>query len=200
MSAGRAGGARLRAGRALLALLLLAAVASVVWYRRLPPDVDSGATAGSPAGSSQADMVTRDFRHVETRMDRTIWILEAESAEVFAERAKLNSVKITWFGEPGAVPVVVTSRKGRFNLRNRNANLSGSVRLERADGAVLETEQLNWDDAHRQLSAPHQVTISTPTFTFRGSGLDADLGKQWVKLKGRVNGEVRGGAALTRPS
>lgn len=200
MSRRPAVGARLRAGRALLAALLLTAVGSVVWYRRLPPDVEPEPAAPLSAISSKADMITRDFRHVETRMDRTIWILEAASAEVFDQRAKLTTVKITWFGEPGTIPVVVTSKRGQFDLRTRNARLVGSVRLERADGAVLETEQLAWNDARKQLRAPQPVTISTPSFTFRGSGLVANVEKQWVRLRGRVNGEVRGIGAPARSS
>lgn len=194
----RATGTRARAGRALLVLLVLTAAASVVWYRRLPPDEEAVLPAGPAAGDSRASMVTRDFRHVETRMDRTIWILEAASAEIFEERARLSTVKITWFGEPGAVPLVVTSRSGQLNLRNRNAILSGAVRLERADGAVLETEELRWNDEEKLLRAPRAVRITTPTFTFSGSGLNANIGQQWVKLRGRVNGEVRGVGVLAR--
>ena len=109
-------------------------------------------------------MVTRDFRHVETRMDRTVWVLEAKRAEIREQKARLTAVKVTWFGEPGALPVVITSDAGRIDFEKRNAELSGRVRAERADGAVLETERLVFDDRRKLLLAPQ-----------RGAHHDAEL-------------------------
>jgi len=189
-----------RAGRILLALLVISAAAGVVWYRRLPPDEAPPATLEAPGSGTMAEMVSRDFRHVETRMDRTVWILEADRAEVFEENARLHAVKITWYGEPGTVPMVITSREGQVDFRKRNARLSGAVRIERADGAVIETEQLAWDEGSNLLRAPQSVLITTPAYTFRGTSLDADITERRVTLKGRVHGEIRGLAALPRPS
>jgi LPS export ABC transporter protein LptC len=172
----------------------------VIWYRRLPVDSETDEPAGLPSANTRAEMVTRDFRHVETRMDRTVWILEAERAEIFEESARLHGVKITWYGEDGTVPVLVTSREGRVNLRSRNASLTGKVRLERADGSVLETERLSWDDEKKLLRAPQEVLITTSSFTFRGTSLIANIAEKWVKLGGRVQGEIRGVASATRSS
>jgi len=189
-----------RAGRILLVLLVISAAAGVVWYRRLPPDEPPPAPLEPSGGSTRAEMVTHDYRHVETRMDRTVWVLEAERAEVFEERAQLHAVRITWYGEPGTVPMVITSRDGHVNFRERSAVLDGTVRIERADGSVLETEELTWDDGRRLLQARREVLITTPSFTFRGSSLLANIPEQRVVLKGRVHGEIRGVTASPRPS
>ena len=61
-------------------------------------------------------------------------------------KASLHTVKVTWFGEPGDTPVVITSAEGAVDFRERNAELRGGVRVERADGAVLSTEKLLWDE------------------------------------------------------
>jgi LPS export ABC transporter protein LptC len=190
-----------RAGRVLLALLVVAAGAAVFWYRRLAPDDVPPAPAVLPAGDPRAEMVTREFRHVETRMDRTMWILESAQAVIFDEQAHLHSVKVHWYGEPGTVPVVITSEEGLVNFKKRAASLSGKVRLERADGAVLLTESLVFDEDRKLLIAPAPITISTPNFTFQGKRLDADLAAEKITLRGPVVGEVRGGALLRkRPS
>ena len=190
-----------RAGRVLLAALVVSAVAGVLWYRRLAVESDQSAPVAVPSNDAKADMVTRDFRHVETRMDRTIWILESAQAEIFGEKARLQTVKITWYGEPGMIPVVITSAEGLVNLQTRNAILNGKVRVERADGAVMTTEQLTWDDRRKRLRAPQPVVITTPNFTFQGQRLDANLDTQQVVLQGRVQGEIRTGVLLpTQPS
>lgn len=185
-----------RAGRVLLALLVVSAISSVLWYRRMSVEESPSAPVGGEANDTSAEMVTRDFRHVETRMDRTIWILESAQAEMFEEEARLRTVKITWYGEGGLTPVVITSEEGKVNFASRNAELNGKVRIERADGSVLLTELLLWDEKSKILRAPLPVVIVTPTFTFKGEHLDANLTLEKVILWGQVQGEIRGGAVL----
>ncbi len=190
-----------RAGRILLACLIVSVVASVFWYRRMAVDDQTQAPVNLPANDSKAEMVTRDFRHVETRMDRTIWVLESARAEIFEDRTNLHTVKVTWYGEPGEVTVVITSAEGTVDFRDRNAELRGDVRVERADGAVIRTEKLFWDDKAKVLKAPLPVVITTPNFTFEGESLDANLAAEKITLRGRVRGEIRGSSLVTpRPS
>jgi LPS export ABC transporter protein LptC len=189
-----------RAGRVLLASLVVFVVVSVFWYRRMTVEDQSQAPAGIPANDTKADMVSRDFRHVETRMDRTIWVLEAARAEVTDDRASLYAVKVTWFGEPGDVTVSITSAEGSVDFKKRTAELRGAVRLERADGAVLNTEKLSWDEKSKVLQAPLPVVITTPTATIKGEGLEADLATGKIVLRGRVQGEIRGSSlSASRP-
>lgn len=182
-----------RAGRVLLALLLVSVVASVLWYRRLSVEPSAQSPVDLPANNPKAEMVTRDFRHVETRMDRTIWVLESARAEISGDRVSLHTVKVTWFGEPGEVTVVITSAEGTVDFRGRNAELRGDVRVARADGAVLSTEKILWDEKTKVMEAPLPVVITTPTFTFRGTGLEANLETQRITLRGRVQGEIQSG-------
>lgn len=189
------------AGRVLLVCLVVSVVASVTWYRRLAVDEQHQAPAGLPANDSKAEMVTRDFRHVETRMDRTIWVLESARAEIFADRANLNTVKVTWYGEPGEITVVITSTEGTVDFKNRRAELRGDVRVERADGAVVRTEVLFWDEKTKLMRAPSPVVITTPNFTFQGESLDASLAVEHITLRGRVRGEIRATSLVpSRPS
>ena len=190
-----------RAGRVLLACLVVSVVASVFWFRRLTVEDQQQAPAGLPVNDTKAEMVTRDFRHVETRMDRTVWVLESARAEIFEDKAILHTVKITWYGEPGEITVVITSAEGTVDFRNRKAELRGDVRLERADGAVLSTEEIFWDDKSKLLRAPSPVVITTPNFTVRGDSLAANLKTERITLRGRVQGEIRGGSLVKpRPS
>lgn len=182
------------AGRVLLALLVASAVAGGVWYRSIPVDLDRTTPGDPPSAERRAEMVTRDFRHVETRMDRTIWILEAAQAEIFKETAHLSRVKVTWFGKEGSLPVVITSADGEVDFRNRKAALSGAVRVERSDGAVMVTDWLLWDEGRKHLRAPRPVVITTPNFTFRGERFDANLETEQFLIHGGVQGDIRFGA------
>jgi len=190
-----------RAGRFLLVCLVVSVVGGVFWYRRMADNDQQQAPAGLPANDTKAEMVTRDFRHVETRMDRTIWVLESARAEIFEDRASLHAVKVTWFGEPGEITVVITSAEGKVDFRDRKAELQGDVRIERADGAVIRTEKLFWDERTKLLQAPLPVVITTPNFIFKGEGLDANLATERITLRGRVQGEIRSGSLVkSRPS
>ena len=189
------------AGRVLLACLVVTVAASVFWFRRLTVEDQQQSPAGLPVNDSKAEMVTRDFRHVETRMDRTVWVLESARAEIFEDRASLHTVKITWYGDPGEVTVFITSAEGTVDFRRRKAELRGDVRLERADGAVVQTEKILWNDKKKLLRAPLPVVITTPNFTVRGDSLLANLKTEHITLRGPVKGEVRfGSPARPRPS
>jgi len=190
-----------RAGRVLLACLVVTVVASVFWFRRLTVEDQQQAPTGLPVNDTKAEMVTRDFRHVETRMDRTVWVLESARAEISGDQASLQTVKITWYGEPGEVAVVITSAEGKVDFKQRTAELRGAVRLARADGAVLSTEVIFWDDKSKSLRAPLSVVITTPSFTIRGDSLVANLKTERITLQSRVHGEIRGGPLVKpRPS
>lgn len=193
MSPHRAQRLKVLFSRLLLAALVVTAAAGVLWYRRIAGEPAPQAPPSELPGNRRAEMVTRDFRHVETRMDRTIWVLESKVAEIYDDEARLDRVKITWYGEPGELPVVVTSRSGRVNFRTRNAVLSGKVLLVRSDGARLATARLVWNEAERTLRAPFPVRVRTDGFSFRGSSLVADLERQSVRLNGPVSGDIPAG-------
>lgn len=189
------------AGRVLLACLLLTVLVGVIWYRQLEVDEQRRAPPGVPVNDTNAEMVIRDFRHVETRMDRTIWILESDRAEIVGDVASLSVVKVTWYGEPGSTTVVITSAAGTVDFRRRKAEFRGDVRVRRSDGAALHTEQILWDERTKMLQAPVPVVISTPNFTFQGESLDANLATERVILRGPVQGEIQSvSSVVPRPS
>lgn len=192
----RAAGVRGRLGRLLLVAILASTAWAVLWYRRIAPEPEEPPAGHRAAAPGSADMVLRDFRHAETRMDRTVWVLEASQAEVFQERASLRRVKITWYGEEGDSVVVVTSRAGHVDLQTRNAVLAGDVRIVRDDGARLKTSRIVWNNAHRMLRAPLPVVVRTEGFTLRGRNMRANVERRRVRIGGRVSGEIHHLAGL----
>jgi LPS export ABC transporter protein LptC len=187
-------------GRLLLGLIAVTAVASVLWFRSLEGEVGTGQLPPSaPVIDSRAQMITRDFRHVETRMNRTAWILEAAVAEIFEKKARLQRVKITYFGRDDK-PVIVTGRRARVDLGSWNAELFGDVRIVGYDGSILKTRRLVWDNRSQRLKAPWPVKIRSRHLDVTGRRMVADVGKQLVRIIGRVNSVVRPPAGSTMPA
>ncbi len=191
---------RKHGGRILLAALVVTASASFFWYRNVQQKKDPGAAPPSaPVAASSAQMVTRDFRHVETQLNETVWILEAALAEVFEETARLQRVKITYYGEEKD-PVVVTGRRGRVDLGSWNAVLFGSVRVVGRDGSVLKTRRLEWDSKSEVLTAPWSVRVRSGRVDLRGIRLTADLKKNKATVEGRVNTVIRPPSGFLEPA
>jgi LPS export ABC transporter protein LptC len=187
-------------GRLLLGFIAVTAVASVLWFRSLEGEEGTGQLPPSPPViHSQAQMITRDFRHVETRMNRTAWILEAAVAEIFEKKARLQRVKITYFGR-GDKPVIVTGRRARVDLGSWNAELFGDVRVVGYDGSILKTRRLVWNNRSQRLEAPWPVKIRSRHLDVTGRRMVADVNKQWVRIIGRVNSVVRPPAGFIVPA
>ena len=176
----------------------MTAVASVLWFRSLGEEGPGELPPSVPLIDSQAQMITRDFRHVETRMNRTAWILEAAVAEIFEKKARLQRVKVTYFGN-GDRPVIVTGRRARVDLGNWNAELFGDVRIVGYDGSILKTRQLVWNNRAQRLEAPWPVKIRSRHFDVTGRRMEADVGREQVRIIGRVTSVVRPPAGAFGP-
>ena len=191
---------RKHGGRILLGGIVITAVASFFWYRHVQQIKGPGMEPPpAPLKESRAQMITRDFRHVETRLDKTIWILEAAVAEIFEERARLQRVKITYYGEEEE-PVIITGRRGRVNLGNWDAVLFGNVRVVGRDGSVLKTRRLEWDNKAQLLTAPWPVRVRSRYGDLRGIRMKANLEEKWVRIEGRVHTVIRPPAGSVVPA
>jgi len=178
-------------GPTLLGLIAATTVASLLWFRSLDGEEGQGTSAPSPPIiGSLAQMITRDFRHVETRMNEPVWILEAAVAEIFEKKARLLRVKITYFGEREE-PVVVTGRRAVVDLEKWDAELSGDVRIVGSDGSILKTSRLVWDNQAQKLAAPWPIKYRSARLDVRGRGMAADLKNQKITVTGRVRSTVR---------
>jgi LPS export ABC transporter protein LptC len=187
-------------GKALLAIIVVTAAASFLWYRHVQKKEDpESAPPSAPMMASTAQMITRDFRHVETRLDKTIWVLEAAVAEIFEKKARLQRVKITYYGEEEE-PVVITGRRGRVDLGNWDAVLFGAVRIVGRDDSVLKTRRLEWDNARQVLTAPWPVRVRSTHLDVRGVRMTANLEENWVRIEGRVHTVIRPPAGSFEPA
>lgn len=186
-------------GPILLALIVTSAVTSYIWFRGLSEGTGKPPEPEKTTVASQAQMVTRNFRHVETRLNRTVWIIEAAAAEMFEKRARLQRVKITYFDDKNR-PVIITGRKGRVDLETLDALLLGDVRILSHDGAVLKTRQLEWDNEEQTLTAPWPVRLRNGDFEVRGRRMTVMVDQNRVRVQGGVRTIVRSAKDFMEPS
>ena len=173
-------------GGFLLLFIGASVLGSVIYFRRQGGVKETSAPLPGPSRIEEgAQMVTRDFRHVETRMNRTRWILEASVAEIYEETALLKVVKITYYGD-SEEPTIITGRRGRINLTKWDAVLRGNVRAVRPDGTVLETARVYWDNGKQILRAPLPVKIRSDKLDIKGNRMIANVTKKNVRITGRV--------------
>ena len=187
-------------GKLLLALLVVTAGTSFLWYRHVQRrgEADSEPPT-APILASSAQMITRDFRHEETRLDKTEWILEAAVAEIFEKKARLQRVKITYYGEE-ETPVIITGRRGRVDLESWDAVLFGAVRIVGRDDSILKTRRLEWDNERQLLTAPWPVRVRSAHLDVTGVRMKANLAKNWVRIEGRVRTVIRPPAGTFEPA
>ena len=191
---------RKHARRALLAGIVVTVLTAVFWYRFQQRATEGGPPVPpTPVVESGAQMVTRDFRHVETRMNRPAWIVEASLAEIFMNKARLMRVKVTYFGD-GEERTIITGRQALVDLVTWDAELVGDIRAVGHDGTVMKTRKLQWNNRDQTLLAPWPVTIRSPRGRIEGRKLLANVEKKWVRIVGRVATEFTLPPGLAGPA
>lgn len=83
-------------------------------------------------------------------------------------------------------PATVRADKGRYNLQNDQVAIDGPIAFRTADGYTLDTHDATLDLKTRQLTSGGAVTGRTPTGTFSGNKLTADLEQRTVRVDGNA--------------
>ena len=138
--------------------------------RRMPDQVITGFSLDETAGKGRKE-----------------WTFEAHKAFVYEKRNVLEAVlvKVTFFDEAGGVRSVITAREGRIDSNSRDMDARGDVVVTGADGIVLRTESLTWQNKARRIVSEDSVTVIRKSDVLTGWGFrgDPDLGKFEI-LKG----------------
>ncbi|PXA98279.1 LPS export ABC transporter periplasmic protein LptC [Nostoc sp. 3335mG] len=83
-------------------------------------------------------------------------------------------------------PATVRADKGRYNLQKDQVAIDGPIAFRTADGYTLDTHDATLDLKTRQLTSGGAVTGRTPTGTFSGNKLTADLEQRTVRVDGNA--------------
>jgi LPS export ABC transporter protein LptC len=122
--------------------------------------------------------VIDNFTLTETDGENLSWRLKADRADIYdyAHEAKVFTVHVDFY-EDGVYSSTLTAREGSVDLLRRGMQARGNVVLvSRKDGAVLKTEELNWDADASRIYSDAYCTLERGHSIIRGQGFTATPG------------------------
>ncbi|HEU5250268.1 MAG TPA: LPS export ABC transporter periplasmic protein LptC, partial [Thermoanaerobaculia bacterium] len=160
---------------------------------RLVQTVPASGDAGEPtallSGFDYTESVG-DKPLFRIRSDRTVGY--GAGAGLPPNRYALERVALTVYPEDGP-PVTVQADRAQYDDRTKAAILSGNVRwADPQDGALGETEKLEFDPTKRILRAPMPLHFARGTFDARASRGSYDVKSRVLSLSGPIQGSGTG--------
>ncbi len=137
------------------------------------------------------------FRGLELRQSeagKARWVLVADSAETFGEKARtrLWGIRVDFYGESGdSVRSTLTAREGEVDTQTRDLLARGNVVVNGQDGQRLLTEELRWDPAAGKVVSDSLVRVVKGSSVLTGIGIESDPELRSFVLRSRVTGELR---------
>jgi lipopolysaccharide export system protein LptC len=107
--------------------------------------------------------------------------IQKSSAEPVVQLRNLNA-QITLPEGPASL----TADRGHYNMDTEQVAVDGPIRFQTSDGYTLNTRDSTVDLKTRQMKSGGAVTGNTPTGTFSGDQLTADLEQRIVRLDGNA--------------
>jgi lipopolysaccharide export system protein LptA len=158
-------------------------------------------TESVPAGGdgAQATTLLSGFDYTESVGDRPLFRIRSDrtvgygtGAGLPPNRYALERVALTVYPEDGA-PVTVQADRAQYDDRTKSAILSGNVRwAEPQDGALGETEKIEFDPTKRILRAPNALHFTRGTFDVQAAAGSYDVKNRVLSLTGPIQGSGTG--------
>lgn len=160
---------------------------------RAPGNVPAGGAEG------QATTLLSGFDYTESVGERPLFRIRSErtvgygaGAGLPPNRYALEKVTLTVYPEDGT-PVTVNAERAQYDDRTKAAILSGNVRwVETQDGALGETERIEFDPTKRILRAPSTLHFTRGTFDVRATSGSYDVKSRTLSLTGPIQGSGTG--------
>jgi len=157
-----------------------------------------GLPGESPEGGEPTTLLS-GFDYTESIGDKPLFRIRSDRTVGFGSGAglppnlyALERVSLTVYPEDGP-PVTVQSDRARYDDRTKAAVLSGNVRwVEPRDGALGETETIEFEPTKRQLRAPSALHFTRGTFDVTASSGTYDLTTRILSLAGPIQGSGTG--------
>jgi lipopolysaccharide export system protein LptA len=151
------------------------------------------------AGAGQPTTVLSGFDYTESVGKKPLFRIRSERTIGFGSGAglppnwyALEKVSLTIYPEEGT-PVTVQADRAQYDDRTKAAVLSGNVRwVETQDGALGETEKLEFDPSNRRLRAPTALHFTRGTFDVRAASGEYDVRRRTLSLAGPIHGSGTG--------
>ncbi len=167
------------------------AMAFMLTRRTEPERVEETLTASQGATS-----VIKNFRHIESQLDRVGWELSADKAELLDGKAKLYGILMRFYTSEKEV-IAIRGDEGTLDLASKNIVVKGNVSADYNDTYHMSAEEMTWNSATRLLSSVGGIRIVGPEGEIKGNAFVSRPGRKRFIIKDGVSVELKGGPGRT---
>jgi LPS export ABC transporter protein LptC len=181
--------------RLALAILVVTATIGIVAAISL-----KGSKSAPPVPVSQQlphniDVALNNARFTEMREGKVVWELVADRTayDKNGDRAYLSGIRMEFAKTGSAGTIVVTAATGEYSISSRNVKLRGRVRVVTEDGAIFETEYLEYLAARSRFTSMKPVNFHHQRLKLTATGMDLDVKDHTARFHQPVEATVNGG-------
>ena len=133
------------------------------------------------------------FTLTQTQEGLRVWTIMAERALVYeeADRVEMLDLRVDFFDEAGEVRSTLTSNEGILKRRTNDMEVLGNVVVYAADGTILTTERLVWNERTGKVESDMPVRVTKDKDVFTGVGVEADPDLKNIRVKSDFKAFVR---------
>lgn len=140
------------------------------------------------------DLALQDARFTEMRDGKVVWVLVAERAEYDkdGEVANLTGIKMDFKKTLTAGAVAVTAANGSYSDKSKIVKLRGKVKLVTEDGAVFETESIDYIADRSSFITKTPVKLRHQRLGLTAHGMELDVRSQLANFHKPVDAVIVG--------
>jgi LPS export ABC transporter protein LptC len=150
-------------------------------------------TGGVRRSGDFADQEVDGFTLTQTHDGRRVWSISAEHALIYedADRVEMIELRVDFFDEEGEVRSTLTANEGVLKRRTNDMEVLGSVVVYAADGTILTTERLTWDEHRGKVDTDRPFRVTKDTDVMTGVGMEADPDLKNIRVKSEFKAYVK---------
>lgn len=170
--------------RAKRVLVLAVALAFLAGCRRAPQ-------APEDNGEKAPSLIFQGFGLRASHRGQLVWQAQAARARVYdlEHRALAEDVTLTYFVDGKAVSKGKALR-ARLDLKGYDLQAEGDVQVRGANGVLLKTSRLDWDNKAQRASSSAPVRLLRGGAILTGVGFSADRELRDVRILSNVQAEA----------
>ena len=154
-----------------------------------------GGDEGGEFGRSRtlADQEVDGFTLTQTREGARVWSISADHALVYddADRVEMIDLRVDFFDDDGEVRSTLTANEGILARRTSDMEVLGNVIVYAADGTILTTVRLTWNERKGKVESDRPVRVTKGDDVMTGVGVEADPDLKNIRVKSDFRAFVR---------
>lgn len=153
------------------------------------------AVTKNDTNTDDATLTLEKFHRSETRDGEVVWEIKGTNARIYPQdnSVKINNSHLIFNSESGE-PVQISSSKALVYLEGgklTEAHTSGGVKVVHNNKVTITTDSAVYSAGNSSIHAEGQVFIESDLIETNGVGLDADIEKQEVFLRSKVESVIK---------